>query len=207
MKNQRWMSGLSSPRRAIAIILSVSLLLMIGCTSLTPIIQEEKSITRTAEKLAASADFVVKMKNGESHRFMGEGARILDDEGKQWIRGNGIQIALEDVESILTDRDLLIRIRQNAEVEFSAGRWSFLVREGSMDSITGAGVKTDNTTGEEQSGIFSVALSDVTDMSVWEADTLATIGLVAGIGLAAIVVAGAVALSSMDFNLNFGFGK
>jgi len=198
------MSGLNSLRRAVAIILSMSLLLTIGCTSLTPIIQEEGSITRTAEKLAVSADFVVKMKTGESHRFMGEGARIIDDEGKQWIRGNGIQIALEDVESILTDRDLLIGIRQNAEVEFPAGRWRFLVREGSLDSITGAGVKTDNTTGEDQSGIFSIALSDATDMSVREADTLATIGLVTGIGLAVIIVIGAVALSSMDFNMNLG---
>lgn len=204
MKNQKWISGVNSLRGPLAVILSVSLLLMIGCTSLTPMVQEEGSIIHTAEKIAVSADFIVKMKNGESLRFVAEDARILGDEGKQWIKGNAIQIALEDVESILTDRDLMVGIRQNAEVEFPAGRWRLLVREGVLDSITGAGVKTDNATGEDQSGIFSIALSDATDMSVREADTLATIGLVTGIGLAAIIVAGAVALSSMDLNMNLG---
>lgn len=86
-------------------------------------------------------------------------------------------------------------------------QWRFLVRDGALDSVTGAGVKTDEATGEDQNGIFTVPLEDVTEMSVRKTDTLATIGLVTGIGITVLAVAAAEALGSMDFNSNMGFGK
>jgi hypothetical protein len=178
------MTGRTLPRKIIATFVVVSLLMMIGCTSLVPMIQEEESIVRAAEKLALSADFVVKTKNGEVHPFKEREASIVAAEGKRWIAGSGTRkIHMADVESILTDRDLLVTLGETTTIEFPAGRWKFLVNEGVLDSISGAGIKTEEMTDENRSGIFTAPLSDVTEMSVRETDTLATINLIAGIGL------------------------
>lgn len=58
-----------------------------------------------------------------------------------------------------------------ALVEFPADRWKVLVREGSLHSITGAGVRSGNASGLEESGIFAVSLSEVSNMEVRETDT------------------------------------
>ncbi len=206
MLRRRFFQG--TPRTIITFLLIASLILTIGCTSLAPIVQEEGSTTPTAEKLIDSGDFVVYLKDGKAHRFKSEGARILILEGKRWIKGSGnSQIAMEDVESIQADTDLLIRIGNSAEVEFPAGRWRFLVRDGVLDSVTGAGMRTDEVTGEDQNGIFTVPLEDVTEMSARETDTLATIGLVTGITLVFLSVVTAAALGSMEFDFGTRLGK
>jgi hypothetical protein len=180
----------------------MSLLLTIGCTSVVSVLHEEESIVRAAEKLALSADFVVKTKNGETHTFWQRGASIIDDGGKRWITERDTKkISMADVQSILTDRGLLITLGKTATVEFPAGRWKFLVNEGVLDSISGAGIKTDKTTDEDQAGIFTASLIDVSDMSVWEINPIETISLVAGIILIGGLVLLSVAFSSMEFNL------
>ena len=206
MLRRRFFQG--TPRTIITFVLIASLILTIGCTSLAPIVQEEGSTTPTAEKLIGSGDFVVYLKDGKAHRFKSEEARILALEGKRWIKGSGNRkIAMEDVESIQADTDLLIRIGNSVEVEFPAGRWRFLVRDGVLDSVTGAGMRTDEVTGEDQNGIFTVPLADVTEMSARETDTLATIGLVTGITLVFLAGVTAAALGSMEFNFDTNWGK
>ena len=188
-------------RSCIVIALIASLLITIGCSSFVPFMREEGSFERAAEKLAVSDDCVVAMKTGEQYRFVQQKAEIITVDDTRWIKGvkDSLRLPMAEVESITPDMDLVIGLADTALVEFPAGRWKFLVREGFMHLITGTGVRTGNVSEWQHSGIFTVSLSGVSDMEVREMDAGTTILLVLGLGLLGLLVADPLALSSMSF--------